>query len=374
MGTVTIRYYRVINGRGYWEPSAKMRRHGFQPLSCGPDGPEAWARARDRWTAWERYMAGEDVEAPHYPPGTIGAAWERYRTNPLTWGAKASRTREEWEYAWHFIGPVYGDKHPQSVEVETLSEFREAVRDDAGDHAAFKVIKIWRALWRVMGSFRLVIADQDPSRGFTNPAPAPRSATWTEGEAARLAKQAWRRDYKALAVIIAVAWDTQFSPVDVRMLRRSDLRRDAGGAYFEVSRGKTGKAALGTLSARTVRILEAYFDHLKQRGVELHEDAPIFRNRSCSPYSKDKLAKDFREIRSILGSGETRKLLDMRRSGAVEAVAGSVDPASLSAKMGNSISASRQLQDTYLPKRAVTVRLADEARKRGRTLMRGNES
>ena len=31
-------------------------------------------------------------------------------------------------------------------------------------------------------------------------------------------KSAWRHGYHGLACIIAVAWDTQFSPVDVRTL------------------------------------------------------------------------------------------------------------------------------------------------------------
>jgi hypothetical protein len=35
---------------------------------------------------------------------------------------------------------------------------------------------------------------------------------------------------------------------------------------------------------------------------------------------------------------------------------------------------SKVLQDTYLPKRATTVRIADEARKRGRRELRKNEA
>jgi hypothetical protein len=46
----------------------------------------------------------------------------------------------------------------------------------------------------------------------------------------------------------------------------------------------------------------------------------------------------------------------------------------MAAKMGNTIDHSRHLKETYLPKRAATVRLADEARKRGRKLLRENNS
>ena len=44
------------------------------------------------------------------------------------------------------------------------------------------------------------------------------SQRWTEGEAVRLVKAAWRSGYRCLACIIAIAGDTSFSPVDVRTL------------------------------------------------------------------------------------------------------------------------------------------------------------
>jgi len=72
-------------------------------------------------------------------------------------------------------------------------------------------------------------------------------------------------------------------------------------------------------------------------------------------------------------AGEVRQMRDMRRSGAVEAAAGDVSATALAAKMANSINQSKRLQDTYMPKRTATVKLADEARRRGRTRLRGNE-
>jgi len=59
-----------------------------------------------------------------------------------------------------------------------------------------------------------------------------------------------------------------------------------------------------------------------------------------------------------------------RRSGSQEAQAGDVSSLALATKLANSINQSKRLQDTYLPKRAATVRIADEARKRGRQKLR----
>jgi hypothetical protein len=92
------------------------------------------------------------------------------------------------------------------------------------------------------------------------------------------------------------------------------------------------------------------------------------------PYTKDTLGRDFRRIRAAELPGDTRKLMDFRRSGAVEATAGEVAPLLLSRKMANSIDTSKRLQDTYIPKQAALVRLADEARRRGRRTLRENES
>jgi hypothetical protein len=66
--------------------------------------------------------------------------------------------------------------------------------------------------------------------------------------------------------------------------------------------------------------------------------------------------------------------MDFRRSGAVEALAGNVDPAALAAKMANSIDQSKDLQRAYLPVDSAVVRLADDARLVGRSRLRANRS
>ena len=191
-----------------------------------------------------------------------------------------------------------------------------------------------------------------------------RSETWKEAEIARIAKEAWRQGYKGLAALLAVAWDTQFAPADVRALSLSQLHRDARGAYFDRSRQKTSVQTIGTLSRRSERVLSAYIEDMP---MDLLPDAEIFRHRSGGPYLKNKLAEDFRFIRDQVFPGDTRKLMDIRRSGAVEALAGDVGLGQLGAKMGNSLASSSRLQKTYLPARTATVREVDEARRRGRS-------
>ena len=68
--------------------------------------------------------------------------------------------------------------------------------------------------------------------------------------------------------------------------------------------------------------------------------------------------------------GDKRTIMDFRRSGAIEATAGGVAPSALAGKMANSIDTNRDLQQTYQPNHRAVVRLADEARARGRSVMR----
>jgi hypothetical protein len=85
-----------------------------------------------------------------------------------------------------------------------------------------------------------------------------------------------------------------------------------------------------------------------------------------------------RSRRNRLGAGCTvrpplyafGKLMDFRRSGSVEAVAGEVDPTALAGKMANTIDQNKELQATYLPNNATLVRIADAARARGRSKLR----
>jgi hypothetical protein len=118
-------------------------------------------------------------------------------------------------------------------------------------------------------------------------------------------------------------------------------------------------------------VVKAYLAALP---VDLLPNAPIFRNRSGTPYTKNSLAEDFRDIRKAVFPDDDRKLMDMRRSGAFEAMAGGADAGALSAKMANTLSDSRALQRSYLPVDKATVTLADDVRRRGRQRILENKS
>ncbi len=69
---------------------------------------------------------------------------------------------------------------------------------------------------------------------------------------------------------------------------------------------------------------------------------------------------------------EKRRLADFRRSGANEAIAGDATPAALSHAMGSTLATSNALFATYCPVNLTTIRSVMDARRRGRTKLRGN--
>jgi hypothetical protein len=367
MGRVKIPYYIVKGGRGYWNPTAAMKRAGFASVPCGEDGPAAWSVAATWNARWLEYRKG--TSGPQWPVGSLGEAFERFRKTD-TWARKALKTRQEWDAMWRLhIAPYFGDHLPTSATLDRLDKWYALLLRDKSVREAHRAMKIWRALWRVAGAMKYCDPDNDPSLGIRRKTPTPRSAVWSEGEAVRLVKGAWRMGYRGLAVLLAIAWDTQLAPIDCRRLTPAQMARDEQRVTFAVARAKTGASALGTLCMRTQRLLAAYIDGL---GAALLPDAPLLRHRSGGAYSKETLNKDFAKVRAaVFGQSETRKIMDMRRSGAVEAMAGEVDNAALAAKMANTIDQSRELQRTYLPVDPASVARADDARRRGRHRLRG---
>jgi len=392
LGKVRIPYYVVRKGRGYWLPSPKMKALGFANIRCGANGPQAWAIAEEWNDRWQKVRVGnvispseaerrnlspaEAEELAIYPEGSIGYAFRRYRRMPGAWAVKAAATRNDWWRGWKRIKPIFADVNPSTITPEMMGEWYEAIYMRAGLSEAHRALKIWRALWKVMAAFRLCEKHQDPSLTIRNRSPRGRVAVFTEGQVVRLVKSSWRMNHRGLACIMASAWDTAFSPVDCRTVTPSQWFTDKGGSFFVKYRQKTGSTdedaaeAIGTLSRRTERLIEAYLSGL---GTDLLPEAPMFRNQKGTAYSKDALCRSFRKVLKAEFPGDTRKLMDFRRSGSQEAQAGDVSSLALATKLANSINQSKRLQDTYLPKRTATVRLADEARKRGRQRLRAEQ-
>jgi hypothetical protein len=386
MGADKPRYLVRIKGYYYWRPTPRMKAAGFSDQSLGSSELHAKQEAIWRNAQWDKYRFGERVEPSImvYPPGSLGRAYSRAialreaerKAKGVVWN-RQQKARDDWPRAWRWIGPAFGDYDPAAIVSEDLLALRTKVAKRVSESEAFRVIKIWRALWAKLPGFGYKVSlDADPSLTFANSAPQPRQEIWPHRDVLQLVQRAWREGYYGMAALLAVAWDTMLSPVDVRALTIGQRCNDGQGSYFDLARAKTGRAAAGTLSRWSEAILDTYLARLS---IELHDAAPIFWTRGGMssakggrpwpprPYSSDRLGIDFRRVRALLfGPDDERQIQDMRRSGAVEAMRGDAKPIKLSAKMANTIASSNRLHRTYIPVDVEAVRDVDDARKRGR--------
>ena len=264
---------------------------------------------------------------------------------------------------------MWGDVAPDTITFEMMSRWRAALEKKHGRGVAHKTLRVWRTFWKIMLGMKIA-RTADPSMGIRNRAPAPRWQRWSEGEAVRLVKSAWRLGYHGLACIVAVAWDTQFSPVDCRTLAARHRATNGGRLVFDRQadgRTKTGRAAIGTVSARTERLVTAYLAGCRSSCTLMR--SCFGQDPEMPTAGKHSGARLCRGARAAF-PGDNRRLMDMRRSGVVEAVAGDAGPLGLAAKLANSIGRSNTLHKTYAPVDIEAVRNTDAARLKGRRRMR----
>jgi len=422
MGSVKIPYYitRGENGpktrkMGYWAPCLARRntktgkveptlmaKLGLRLVDCGPDGPQAWAIAQSWNAKWKRaradHLAGKNVTKPGkiervFPPNSLGEGFGKFRAT-AEYQNKKKRTKEEWMRGWKYIEPIFGDVDPRTISLEDLDAWYNGDPKDEsikglielhGVGEAYRAVKYWRAIYSVLLTIKRADGErycvgEDPTLGIRRKTPPKRQVIWIYDESRILIGAAGKMKLLGLQAALATAWDTMMSPVDVRSLTLSQMTRDAQGEIFQIDRAKTGKAAIGTLTLETQALLKAYIESLP---FTLHPETPLFHTRGGQPgpkggrprppavYAKDTLSKDFRKVREAVFIGDKRTVGDFRRSGAIEVIAGQADGAALASKIANTIDSNKELQATYLPNVASVVRLADEARDRGRAVIRG---
>lgn len=360
MGKVIIPYYvvRERHGRriGYWQPSRSMKNAGFRLVTCGEDGPAAWAIAQKYADAWR--LSRQNTAKPQHPTGSLADIFARYRATQA-WQRKSPRTQEDWHRGWRYIAPYFSDIAPAKINFEVIDEWYALLLDQAGVSEAFRAMKIWRAMWVVASAFGLCGGQADPSRGIRRQTPQGRSTVITGDDVGRMIRHAWRSGYHGMACAISIAWDSGLSPVDVRSLTPSQRRAQGRWGAFQVARAKTGKAALATLSRRSATLLRW---HQALIGAEALPNAPIIRTRAGAAYTKNTLAKDFRVVRKGALPDRDCKMMDIRRSVAVEARAGGATNEQIAAKLANRMDVNAFLEKTYMPVDEASVRSVDEAR------------
>lgn len=384
MTTVRLPYTVRKRGNLFWQPTAAMRAKGFAPKALGPEGPESIAQARRLYAAW---LAAKDSEPPvsRYPAGSFGEYFDRYKRAPA-WGKKGLRTRDDYERAWRHIDawrpatdrPSLAETVISRVSTDLVEQFVDHLDRTVSANERHRTVKCLKVLL-ADAVVRLRLGYASPAAKIRNPQPAGRAQIWLAAEVEDLAAVAAIAGFEGMSLAIETAWETMFSPVDVRNLRPSQLRNDGAGWYVAGRRAKTGVEYFAALSEPLAARISGYLE--RQERAEA-DDTPIFRTRAFAagpgrkpravPYrTKDLFAKDFRLVRAILFPGDERQLLDIRRSANVEADAAGADKKTMGELLANGLADSRFLEATYTPPTVAKAREVAAQRLEGRARLAG---
>lgn len=374
-----LRYTVKKRGKLFWQPTAEMRALGFEAKPLGADNAESRAEARRLAATWDDAKAKRG-KVTDYPAGSFGAYYDRLRgtkQRPSQWWLKKSpRTREDYERAWVRIDAWRPQAGKPTLSHTTIAQITTELCE--AFYAAMCAELSQRERWRVVKVLKVLLADavvrlrygyESPALKVVNAQPAGRSAIWLGAELDIMAAKAKELGFDGISLAIRLMWETMFSPVDIRTLRPKQLKKDRTGYYVEGSRAKTGKATFAAISDGLGDDVAAY---IAAQGRAIADETPIIRQRDGLAYrTKDTFAADFRDVRAKAFPGDTRQMLDIRRSANVEADAAGADKKTMGELLANGLADSKFLDDTYTPPTVAKAREVAEKRVQGRAKLAG---
>lgn len=381
MGKIDIPFYVIKrNGRAYWQPQKALQRLGFNCIPLGPDGPAAWEKARrlnleaDQARAGEQQANGRSV----YPAHTLGDWFDTYQRTDA-WKVKEGKSQEDYHRVWPVIDEIEVDGHRLVMKKLT----RISTADSEGFHRQmhakvalgectdshrYRVLKVWRSLLNAAASYHLIA--KAPIGKVPNPQPQGRSGIFLASEIAALQQGADANGRHALALGIGIAYDAMLSPVDVRELTLSKIKGHGAERWIETKRRKSKKPQKHALSAETCARLDAYLVLADAAGVVLEPDGPLLlQPDGWRPYVKDRWERHFRWTREEVMPGDTRVMLDIRRTANVEADLGGMSRDDRAELMANNLNKSAFLENTYTPSTITKSRQSLAKRREGRELL-----
>lgn len=362
-------YYNVRKGRAFFE-LGKARASSVGMKASIPLGVASWKTEQAAFEYYYEWLSKSGRPVPQNAPtafkrGTVAHWYHKFQETPL-WARKGVETRKEWAYYWPFIEKGLGNKVLNKVSPSEFEAFYMDMEEKHGANARWRIVKISRALFNAAIKYHLI--KQSPCMVLPNTKPKPRTQIWFASEISLMAEKAIEMGYTSTNLAIRLAWETLMSPVDVRVLPVSAVHRTLEGYHIETKRSKTGKEVFAAISDDLARDIDAYIQSL---GFDLLPDQPILRNRrDKARYTKPRFNADFAAVRlAAFGPDEKRFMMDIRRSGNVEADLGGANAEDRAEILANALHKDQYLEDTYTPPTVAKARKLAKQRLKGRDIL-----
>ena len=375
MPRVKIPYYKIRNGRAYFEIGKTRAEdagwtHTSGPKQGQPKGTVALgkhneASQRNALALYHQYISDiggkkrDDIAI--FAPGTLGSFWIALRKSK-SWARKSTAVREDFERAWVWIEPTFANTRIDRITAATSENFHDAMlkREEAGEISAnmrWRTLKQWRSLLKMMEKAGVI--DKAPVGNIANPHPPGRSQIWLHAEIMKLITTANANGYAGMALAIEMGWETAMSAVDIRTMPLEKMAQDKNGAWFESNRQKTGEAIYAVISQELHARITKYVSDL---GFDLAPSTPFIRARTGKAYDKRAFNREWNAVRDKTFPDDKRQFMDIRRSANVEADIGGASKKDRAALLANSLDRNARLERTYTP--ATVTKARELARKR----------
>lgn len=381
---VRIPHLVVKPGRGgssrcYWQPSAKLRAAGWEPVTLSADLATAIAEAK-AWNAKvEAWRQGAPAATPREAKRAIKKFARRETVRELIqdfkedrWPHLEARTRKQYQSALNAIDTWAGDQPLAFITAERCRVLLASLAKPAAKgeeerlHRAAGIGRVLRTLlqWAVVNE-RLA---QNPMGLVKIREPRPRVQLWPDHCIEAFIAMADAMGESAIGTALLLAQDTGQREGDVLALTWRKLPMADGRRRIRLQQGKTKVWIDVPLTERLAARLEAV--EAANRDRKVPSTVVLTRPSDGKAYPQEYFNRRFAEIRAAAIAGDAAQGLepcpeleglqfrDARRTIIVRLAEAEVDLPGIAAISGHKIEQCKKILETYLPR---TGKMAEAA-------------
>jgi len=317
----------------YWQPSAALRKHGFQPKRLADTKAAAIAEAEalnQKVDAWRRGEERVQV-APQSLPWLI----RMYVTDPH-FAELAPKTRRGYQQCLRKIEDWSARAgHPpiQSIKRRHVRLFQSSMMDTPA--MANATIRVLRLL--LQHAVDEEFLEANPAAKPKLKGQPPRREFWRDEQIERFVQAAAEDGRPSLG--LAVLLGANLGQREGDILRLSWSQGD--GQSFSIKQGKT---------RATVRVPTT--EQLREALQATPPQSPtiVISEATGRPYKADHFRHEFRRIANLAGIPKALQFLDLRRTAVVRLAEAGCTVPEIGAVTGHSIDDTEKIIETYMPR------------------------
>lgn len=300
--TLTIPYVRRKGDGWYWEPSRRLRRLGFRPVTLGTDEALAIARAKEL----NAKVYGEVAREPYEPPvrkETIAWVIKHCYLPSAQFTGLADKTKIGYLRALSQIERWAGDQPARMVTRKAIKAWQRALEESTSRLSAAATLRVLRIVMGVAVDEGLISIN--PALKLRLSSPGERDRTWTDIEISKFCDTAISMKRRSLALAVQLALWLGQRQADILKLSWSKIDIEQGLIF--VKQQKVKRELLIPIAPDLLEWIE--------KTPKVHEQIVISEG-TAAPYLEDNFRARFAEVRAAAGLDTDLLFMDLRRSAA----------------------------------------------------------